>query len=154
MIETWLDKIQKCAATVCFTGYSPFAPGTVGTLAAVLFYLLMKELSLPYYLVLTCLLFIVGVIVSGKIEQLVEKKDPSIVVIDEFVGYLVTMVLLPPTKSYIVAGFLVFRFFDIFKPPPVRWIDQHIQGGWGIMLDDLLAAVYSNIILQVFHRII
>ena len=82
-----------------------------------------------------------------------KKRDPSAVVIDEFVGYLVAMLFLPATPTYMIASFLFFRFFDILKPQPIRWMERRLSGGMGIMLDDIGAAVYSNMTLQIFHRL-
>ncbi|MBI3592707.1 MAG: phosphatidylglycerophosphatase A, partial [Nitrospirae bacterium] len=80
-------------------------------------------------------------------------KDSKHIVIDEFVGYLASVAFLPLTAGYIVAAFFLFRFFDILKPPPIRNVEKKFHGGLGIMLDDLLAGIFTNIILQIWRMI-
>lgn len=136
-----------------YAGRFPFAPGTVGTLAAVLIYLVMMRLSPAVYLALCILLFLVGTWASDRAEALLGSKDSPSIVIDEVVGFLLAMFMLPPAWVFVVAGFFLFRVFDIIKPYPLDNL-QNIRGGLGIMLDDIGAAVYTNVVLQVVAAVL
>ena len=134
------------------SGLVPVAPGTAGTLAAVPLYLLLKDLPLAGYLAVVALLFLAGLPVCAHAARQLGVHDHPAIVWDEIVGYLVTMVAAPPGLVWIVAGFVLFRFFDILKPWPIRWCDRRVQGGFGILLDDLLAGVFSAGLLQISSR--
>ncbi|HEY0635606.1 MAG TPA: phosphatidylglycerophosphatase A [Gammaproteobacteria bacterium] len=134
------------------SGLAPFAPGTLGTLAAVPLYLLLQPLSLPIYVAVTALLFIVGVFICDLSARKLGVHDHPGIVWDEVVGYLVTMTAAPAGWHWLVVGFVLFRLFDILKPWPIRFIDQRVEGGFGIMLDDLLAGVMAALLLQVGAR--
>ncbi len=140
-------KISKLLATVFFVGYLPVAPGTFGTFAGMLFVWLLKPDIGTQFAVLVAVL-VVGTVASGIAEQTFGQKDCRHIVIDEFAGYLCSIILLPLTPVYMVAAFFLFRFFDILKPPPIRALER-IGGGAGIMLDDLAAGVLTNILLQI-----
>jgi len=99
------------------------------------------------FIIITSL--ILGTVTSEKVAKESNSKDPSYVVIDEFAGYLVAVVFLPMNWQILVAGFVLFRFFDILKPPPIRQAEK-IGGGLGIMLDDFLAGIFSNLLIRVF----
>ena len=114
----------------------------------------MNYLPLWQYLALVLVLFIAGVwICEVAAKQLGVHDDPSIVW-DEIVGYLITMIASPPGWFWIIAGFVLFRLFDILKPWPIRFIDKKVKGGMGIMLDDVLAAVFALVILQVGQAVV
>lgn len=130
------------------SGLMPIAPGTWGTLAAMPVYLLIAGMSWESYLMLTLAAFILGVIVSNKVSSDLGIHDYSGIVWDEVVGYLLTMFLAPISAVWMVIGFILFRIFDIWKPQPIRFVDKHVHGGLGIMLDDVLAAVPAWIIMQ------
>ncbi|MDT8395824.1 MAG: phosphatidylglycerophosphatase A [bacterium] len=130
-------------ATGLGTGYSPVAPGTVGTLAAIPLYLALAPAGVIPYLAILAGVVLIGVYAADHMEKALRIKDPGLVVIDEIAGYLVTMFLSPPDILHVAAGFFLFRFFDIFKPPPVRQAERFFPGGLGIMADDLLAGVYA-----------
>lgn len=132
------------------SGLAPVAPGTWGTLAALPVYLLLIKTGWLVYLTLTVLAFIIGVVVSNRVSNDLGVHDYSGIVWDEVVGYLCTMFLVPHSAGWMVAGFILFRIFDILKPPPIRTVDKHVGGGLGIMLDDVLAAIPAWLILQVF----
>jgi phosphatidylglycerophosphatase A len=134
------------------SGLVPVAPGTAGTLAAVPLYLLLKDLPLAGYLAVVALLFLAGLPVCAHAARQLGVHDHPAIVWDEIVGYLVTMISAPPGLVWIVAGFMLFRFFDILKPWPIRWCDSRVHGGFGIMLDDLLAGVFSAGLLQISSR--
>jgi len=130
------------------TGASPVAPGTVGTLVGILFFIVLSPLDLWLYLLVTLILFLVGIWLCGSTAKDINVHDHPGIVWDEIVGYLVTMIALPASWEWMIAGFIVFRLFDIFKPWPIKWIDNKVKGGFGIMVDDLIAGIYALIILQ------
>lgn len=135
-------------ATGCYSGYLPKAPGTWGSLVGLLLFYLLHNLSLPVYLAVTAGLFVVGSFAAGEMEKILDNRDPGVVVIDEIVGMLITMIAVPATPLAMVLGFILFRIFDIAKPFPVNFFDQRFHGGLGIMLDDVVAGIYALIILQ------
>ena len=135
-------------ATGFYSGYLPKAPGTWGSLVGVLLVFLLHALSLQIYLSVVAGLFIVGSFVAGEAEKILDDRDPGVVVIDEIVGMLITMIAVPVTPLIMALGFILFRGFDIAKPFPVNFFDQHFHGGLGIMLDDVVAGIYSLIIMQ------
>ncbi len=155
-IQTLAKKIgwfRLITATGCFSGYAPIASGTFGTLAAIPIYLLFVKSGWMLYLIGTLAIFLIGIQGANRIEQATQHKDNGIIVIDEIAGYLVTMAFLPRQWMVIIAGFFIFRFFDIFKPYPIRKLDQNPNlHGFGVMIDDVLAGVYGNIVLQILVR--
>ncbi|MBA3535386.1 MAG: phosphatidylglycerophosphatase A [Tatlockia sp.] len=130
------------------SGLMPIAPGTWGTLAAMPLYLLMIGLPLWLYLFITLLAFLLGVWVSERVSRELGVHDYSGIVWDEVVGYLLTMAMVPVGLGWMIAGFLLFRLFDIWKPQPIGLVDAKVKGGLGIMLDDVLAAIPAWLILQ------
>lgn len=145
--KVWQDPIYFVAFGFGL-GLMPKAPGTWGTLAAIPIYLLLAGTSWPVYMVWTVAAFILGVYVCDKVSKDLGVHDYSGIVWDEVVGYLLTMFLAPPGILWMVLGFLLFRLFDIWKPQPIGFVDQHVSGGLGIMLDDVLAAIPAWILLQ------
>lgn len=135
-------------ATGCYSGYLPKAPGTWGSLVGLLLFFLLHGLSLPVYLAVTAGLFVVGSFAAGEMEKILDNRDPGVVVIDEIVGMLIAMIAVPATPLAMVLGFVLFRIFDIAKPFPVNFFDQRFHGGLGIMLDDVIAGIYSLVALQ------
>ena len=133
-------------------GLAPRAPGTVGTLLGIPLLLLMPQ-SLPLYLAVLVALFVLGVWCCDVCASNIGVHDHPGIVWDEVVGYLLAMIAMPRTLGWLVAGFLVFRLFDILKPWPISWVDRQVHGGLGIMLDDILAAVFSLLVLQVLLRL-
>jgi len=146
------DNFSKFISTVGFVGYIPFAPGTFGTLAGLVFMVVLRP-ALPLHIALSVFSIIIGVISSTHAERLFNKKDPSYVVVDEFAGYIISLLFLPLTWGYIIAAFFLFRIFDIIKPPPLRRLESDLKGGLGIMADDIGAAVYTNLLLQAWRLI-
>lgn len=134
------------------TGYSPFASGTVGTLAAIPLYLLMARLPLPLYLALLLIFTWFACLISGRAEKIFNEPDSGKIVIDEVAGYLVTMAGAPLSWQCTVAGFFLFRFFDITKIPPAGYFDRHLKNGYGVVLDDLAAGVYACLTLHLLAR--
>lgn len=131
------------------SGLMPVAPGTWGTLAAIPVYLLMADTHWSIYLLITVLAFALGVWVSHIVSRDLGVHDYKGIVWDEVVGYLLTMFMVPIGIWWMLAGFILFRIFDIWKPQPIRLIDQKIHGGLGIMLDDVAAAIPAWVIMQI-----
>lgn len=147
---------QKPSYFIAFgfgSGAVPFAPGTFGTLMAIPFYLAMQSLSHLMYLFLVVIITIASMWLCDKVTKEINVQDHSGMCLDEIVGYLVTMYAAPHGFIWIALGFLLFRLFDIWKPWPISYIDKHVHGGIGIILDDVLAGIYSLIILQLLHWI-
>jgi phosphatidylglycerophosphatase A len=136
-------------ATWWGVGFCPLAPGTLGTLAAIPLFLLLS--LLPLWLYLPCVLGIalLACWVAGRAETIFGEQDPRAIVIDEVVGFLAVMIALPPTWPYLLAAFMFFRIFDILKPPPIRFLERTVKGGYGVVLDDVLAALYAHIALRI-----
>lgn len=134
------------------SGLMSVAPGTWGTLAAIPIYLLLVKYAWFTYILVVTILFLLGIYVSGKVSADLGEHDYAGIVWDEVVGYLLTMFLVPLSLVWMIVGFLLFRLFDIWKPQPIRWVDQKIHGGLGIMLDDVLAAVPAWVGLYLLVR--
>ena len=130
------------------SGYLPKAPGTWGSLVGVLLWLGLARLDFASYLAVLAVLFVIGTVAAGAAEKILDYGDPGIVVIDEIVGQLIALFLAPVHLSAALAGFALFRLFDILKPFPVGWLDRRIHGGLGIMLDDAAAGLLAFAVLQ------
>jgi phosphatidylglycerophosphatase A len=130
------------------TGRARVAPGTVGTLPGVALVLALFAVPLPVYIGITAILLVLGIPLCGQAAKLLGRKDPPSVVWDEIVGMLVTMTAVPLGLTSILAGFALFRLFDIWKPWPIGWVDQHVGGGLGIMLDDVIAGLMACLLLH------
>jgi phosphatidylglycerophosphatase A len=130
------------------SGLAPKAPGTFGTLAAIPLYLLIQDLALLAYLLVLLVAFVAGIWFCHKAVDWLGQEDPSAVVWDEFVGYWVTMIAAPSSWYWLMIGFVLFRIFDILKPWPISWCDKNLHGGFGIMLDDVVAGLMALICLQ------
>ena len=145
--KVWSDPLYFIACGFG-SGLSSWAPGTMGTVAAIPIYLLLANTHLSLYVTSLLTLFLLGVWITGKVsEQLGETDHPSIV-LDEIVGYCLTMIGAPFSIGWMIWGFVLFRVFDIWKPIPIRLIDRYVSGGLGIMLDDALAAIPAWLLLQ------
>ncbi|MCK4966112.1 phosphatidylglycerophosphatase A [bacterium] len=146
-----MQYLARFVSTGAFTGYFPFAPGTFGSfvMAGILY---VSCVSSPLMLaVITAVLFFGGVFASTQTEKELG-KDPSVVVIDEMAGMTCSLLFLPKTLIVWFVAFLIFRFFDIFKPYPIRQL-ENIKGGWGIMLDDIGAGVVTAVIMNAGIRV-
>ena len=130
------------------SGLSPKAPGTAGTVAAIPFYLMMQSLSLPVYLLVLVVATLVGIWLCDRSSKDLGVHDHPGIVWDEFCGFWLTMIAAPAGWLWVFTGFVLFRIFDILKPWPIRWLDKHVHGGLGIMIDDLLAGGFAFICLQ------
>jgi len=131
------------------SGCSRFAPGTFGTLVAIPFFLLLNQFSIGWYLLVTLIMFLVGIWLCGAATKKLGVHDHSGIVWDEIVGYLITMIAAPEGWTWIVIGFVLFRFFDILKPWPISIADKKIHGGFGIMVDDVIAGFFAFSVLHV-----
>ena len=141
-------RLIMAIATGLYTGYLPKAPGTWGTLVALPLNLLFLQLSPRGYAIAMVTTLVLAVFTAGSAEKILDRKDPGLIVIDEIAGMLVALIAAPATPLAWFAAFLLFRLFDITKPWPVSWVDRHLNGGLGIVLDDLLAGVYAWLVLH------
>ena len=140
-------------ATGFRVGYSPVAPGTLGTLIAIPVYYFLSSIPSPIYEITLIGFFFLSVWISENAEIFFGKKDDQRIVIDEMMGFLITMLWVPKATHFIVIGFFLFRLFDILKPFPIRRLEKRLKGGYGVVLDDVMAGVYANIILHLIGRI-
>lgn len=143
---TKINLIEKTIGSGLFTGYIPFAPGTFGSLAGLVIYFIpgfeKLEILIPAIIIFT----FYGIFLGTKFEK-VYGKDPGQCTIDEVVGMWITLLLLPKTILISVSAFFVWRFFDILKPYPIRKLEA-LNGGLGIMIDDVVGGIYSLITMQ------
>jgi phosphatidylglycerophosphatase A len=130
-------------------GLSPVAPGTMGTLVAIPFTFMLKSLGGPGFWIALVLLFLLGVQLCGHVSRKLGVHDHGGIVWDEMVGYWLSVAFVPLQWQWLLAAFVLFRFFDIYKPWPIRQIDRKVSGGFGIMIDDVVAALFTVIILAV-----
>ena len=136
-------------STFFYSGYFPFAPGTFATLCFIPFcYFFFSKLNPVLYLIFTIILYFIGVWSSGYASVIFNKKDPGKVVIDEVVGFLITMLFIQFTTERLIAGFFIARILDIIKPYPARQLEI-LKAGNGIMVDDAVSGIYGNILLWI-----
>ncbi|MGB9629178.1 MAG: phosphatidylglycerophosphatase A [Thermodesulfobacteriota bacterium] len=140
-------------ATGFGVGYSPIVPGTLGTLLAIPLYLFLSEIPSPIYELTLMGFFFLSVWISERAEQFFGKKDDRRIVIDEIMGFFITMLWLEKSLFVIIMGFILFRFFDILKPFPLRNLEKRWRGGYGVVLDDVVAGIYANILIHLLGRI-
>ena len=146
---SYSGSLLKNIATLGFIGYLPVAPGTWGTVSALIFVACIP-LSQTALLAITACGILIGSVAAGTAEKLIGDIDSVHIIIDEFAGFLVSIIFLPHTYGYLVSAFLLFRFFDILKPFPIGRIEKTIKGGAGIMADDILAGIFTNAALQIW----
>lgn len=148
-MSSWQKKVVHVLASGLYAGHSPKAPGTIGTLVALPLVYMFNWTGNLGYLLLTMVMLCLGILVSQLYQdQMGSQHDRQEIVIDEIVGLLITMALVPITWQTMVLGFLLFRILDIWKPGPIGLLDQKVKGGIGVMLDDVAAGIIANIILQ------
>ncbi len=135
------------------SGLAKKAPGTFGTLAAVPLYLPLAQTGQMTYWVVTVLASLLGIWICGKAAEKLGEHDFCGIVWDEIAGLLVTLAFVPFSWQALLAGFVLFRFFDIVKPWPIRWIDQKVSGGLGIMLDDIIAGLFAAGVMVFFLEV-
>ena len=140
------EKIIKLLATGFGSGLSPFAPGTMGTLVGIPVCLVCLPLSWPVRFLVAIILSALAVYISGRAETIYLKKDDQRIVIDEIAGFQVAMLPVAITGWHLCFAFVLFRIFDIWKPFPIRNLQQ-LPGGWGVVIDDIAAGIYAGIIM-------
>jgi phosphatidylglycerophosphatase A len=133
------------------SGLSPFAPGTMGTVVAIPFVFALKSLGAPGFWIALLLLFLLGIQICGHVSRKLGMHDHGGIVWDEMVGYWLAIAFVPLQWHWLLAAFVLFRFFDIYKPWPIRQLDQKVSGGFGIMIDDIVAALFTIIVLAVLQ---
>lgn len=147
-----LSKILINLATLFGIGKVSKAPGTIATLATIPIWYLLAQSGPLVYLAITFLLVPVGIWAAQTYEDHKQSHDAKEIVIDEVVGFLITMAWVPLTWQSAVFGFCLFRFFDIVKPPPIRQLDKKIPGGFGVMVDDIAAGIISSVLMQLIYN--
>ena len=133
------------------SGLAAKAPGTFGTLAALPVFWLVSQFSLVGYLIITLVAAVVGIYLCDKAAKDMGVHDHGAIVWDEVVGLLITLIAVPAGWLWLVLGFALFRFFDIVKPWPIKWLDSKVSGGFGIMIDDVVAGIFALICLQAIY---
>lgn len=150
-IATVADLLYSPANFFAFgfgTGLAPYASGTFGTLPALLICALLGGVSLVVYITIILAAFAAGVWFCNEATGYLGAHDHGAIVWDEIVGMMITMIAVPVSLSTLILGFFLFRFFDVWKPGPIRWMDEHIDGGLGIMIDDVFAGLLACIALH------
>ncbi|MBN1526758.1 MAG: phosphatidylglycerophosphatase A [Candidatus Omnitrophica bacterium] len=147
-----MQKLVKFITSFFYLGHSPITPGTFGSLGGVAVYYLVRS-NVILYAFTIFFLFMLGWLFTAEAERIYKSKDAKMIVIDEASGMLLALFCVPYSLACIIAGFILFRVFDITKVPPARQLEK-FTGAYGVMLDDVIAAVYTNIILQLVFRVI
>ncbi len=137
-------------ATGFGAGCAPVAPGTAGTMVAIPFVYIMQMFSIEAFIALTVLISLAGIWICGQAAERLGVHDHPGIVFDEIAGYFITMIAAPAGWVWIALGFILFRLFDILKPWPISILDRRVGGGFGIMLDDIVAGVFALVVLQLF----
>ncbi len=140
-------------STGLYSGYCPVAPGTAGTIVAIPLYLALSKLPVPFYAITVVAFLFMSCWFAGAAETIFAGRDNERIVIDEISGFLVTMGFLGSEPPYIFSGFFLFRFFDIVKPFPIRKL-ENLKGGYGIVADDVMAGIYSNLVLHILSLLL
>ena len=148
------DKMVVFLATGFYIGHIPLAPGTFGTLLGLPIGFILARLKLSVAVVLIVLLIAIAVWIANRAESALKKSDPGCIVIDEIAGMVVTLWGLPFNLTTVLIGFIIFRILDISKPFPIRYLDQRLPGGLGVVMDDVAAGVLANIFLRIIITLI
>jgi phosphatidylglycerophosphatase A len=135
-------------ATGCYIGTVPFAPGTFGSLIGLPVCFLLSRLNFLQSVVWILILVFFAIAIASAAEKIIKQKDPGQIVIDEIAGLAVTFAGLPFNLKTVLAGFIIFRAFDILKPFPIRVLEKGVGGGSGVVLDDVLAGIYANLVVR------
>ena len=145
-----MDRVAKLIATAGGAGYSPIAPGTCGTLVTIPLAYALRSAPLWLFALVTVAIILIGVWAADRADRAWGTHDAGRIVIDEVAGYLVTVALVDRSSWLVLlVGFVIFRALDITKPPPIRWLDQNLPGGWGVVLDDVAAGVLGCVLMVV-----
>jgi len=148
VLSTIKEKTIVFAATWGLIGFSPIAPGTMGSIAAIPLCLMISVMDAPWNMICLLTLISVSIWIAHGAEKVIGQRDPGLIVIDEVCGMAVALFALPFIPIFIIGGFVLFRVFDILKPFPIRWLDKNVKGGLGIILDDIIAGVFANLVLR------
>ena len=143
------EKAVLFFATGFFVGNVPFAPGTFGTLLGIPLCFLLSKIDFFRAVLFSAIFVMAAIWASHRARQIIKQNDPACIVIDEISGLMITMLGLPFNAVFILLGFIVFRAFDIIKPFPIRYLEKKIPGGAGIVLDDVAAGIFSNLVLRI-----
>ena len=143
------EKTVMFLATGFYVGNSPLAPGTFGSLIGLPLCFLLAANPLPVAIILAILIIFFAIWIANAAEKILRKNDPGCIVIDEIAGMVVTLIGLPFNLTTALIGFIIFRFFDILKPFPIRTLDKHLSGGIGVVADDVVAGIFSNVIVRI-----
>lgn len=146
-----MKKRIKLITSFFYLGHSPFMPGTMGSLGGLVVYFLVRNNDILYGFTIL-FLFVLGMLFSGEAEKVYKHKDAKMIVIDEACGMLLALFFVPVSIFSAVLGFFIFRILDILKPPPARRMEK-LTGSLGVMFDDVIAAIYTNLILQIIFRV-
>ena len=141
-----MKTVVRLVSTFFYAGYLPKMPGTAGSCAGLLFFLLVCH-SMPLTLASISVLTVAALLVIKKAEELFGKKDSGLIVIDEVIGMMIALLFIPLNAVFVVSAFVLFRVFDILKPFPIRRIET-MESPWGVLLDDVLAGIYANLAVQ------
>ncbi len=141
-------EIIRFLATGTYTGYLPLAPGTMGTLWGIPIFMAVKDLPLLTWAVVLAISVCISIYLASRAQGIMGGKDPSGIVCDEISGFMVATFLVPFSLFNVIMTFLIFRFFDILKPYPVSLVDRYVGGGTGIVLDDVVAGIYTNMVVH------
>ena len=143
-----MNQFALLIASFGYVGFFPIAPGTAGSLAALALFAFVRWIGMPAFELVTIVAVLaIGIWSADGAERALGRKDPGPVVIDEVLGMLITLVLLPVSLTGVLVGFLLFRLFDVVKPYPAGRM-EHLPGGYGIMLDDAMAGLYAHLVLR------
>jgi phosphatidylglycerophosphatase A len=142
------ERAVLCVATGFFIGNLPFAPGTFGSLIGLPICFLLSRLDILKALICIMVFILFAMGIASAAEKIIKQRDPGQIVIDEIAGLMVTLAGLPFSMKTALAGFIIFRVFDILKPFPIRMLDRSVGGGSGIVLDDVMAGIYGNLIIR------
>jgi len=150
--ELKMNRLILLLASGLGAGYAPIAPGTAGTLVAIPLYYFLSYIRFPLYELTLLTFFFFSSWIAERAQHRWQKRDDQRIVIDEMMGYFLTMLWIPKTLLFISVGFLLFRFFDIVKPFPCRQL-ENVRGGFGVVLDDVSAGIYANVALQLLRML-
>jgi phosphatidylglycerophosphatase A len=135
-------------ATGGYVGRIPLASGTFGTLVGIPIVFLFSLMPLTLAAIATVAIILIAVLTAHEVERWLDEKDPGCIVIDEIAGFCVAMLGIPFNAVNCAAGFFLFRLFDVIKPPPARQVEKHLKGGWGVVMDDVVAGIMAHLVLR------
>lgn len=146
---TFRDRVVLFLATGFGVGCIPLAPGTFGSILGLPLGFLLAGMAIPVAIAAVAVFIVGAVWIANEAEKQLKQSDPGIIVIDEIAGMAVALIGLPVDLTIALIGFVIFRILDILKPFPIRFLDQHLNGGWGVVLDDVAAGIITNMVLRI-----